>query len=159
MKSRTRIRIFRGEHYFASAHFLVGMGKCERLHGHNYSVCVEICGEPGEDGTVLDFNTINPVISSICQSLDHRTLIAEGEKRCQLTIGAEEVEVRFEEKRYIFPRQDCVILPIGSTTVERLAAYLADKLADKLPHTPDLEWIEVGVREGAAQMAIYRLEL
>jgi len=156
MKRETRIKVTRPEHQFAAAHFLVEMGKCERLHGHNYAVTVEIGGEPGADHTLVDFNTLNPMISEVCASLDHKVLIAKNDKRMSLDIGAGEVEVRFGEKRYVIPREDCVMLDVESTTVEKLAAYVCDRLAGELENFENLKWIETGVSEGHAQMATSR---
>jgi 6-pyruvoyltetrahydropterin/6-carboxytetrahydropterin synthase len=156
----TRIRIAREDHHFAAAHFLVEMGKCERLHGHNYQVSVELGGRPGPDETIIDFNTVNPIVKRLCDEIDHRILLAERDPRQTLTVTGEEIEIRFGVKRYVFPKAECVVVPVEATTVERLAAWLAgrlaDLLADRLPH---VDWIEVGVREGGAQTALYRRPL
>ncbi len=155
MKKETRIKLFRGEHSFAAAHFLIDMGKCERLHGHNYMVTVEICGEPGDDDVIIDFHTISPVIKNVCDALDHRFILAEGETRYQIIISETEIEIKFPNKRFVFPREDCVILPVEATTVEKLSAYLADKIVDEsVIGNRDIDWIEVGVSEGSAQMAL-----
>ena len=39
-----------------------------------------------------------------------------------------EIEVRYGSKRWIFPMEDCVILPIFNTTAELLAEYIANQL-------------------------------
>jgi len=160
MKQITRIRVARGEGRFAAAHFLVNMGKCERLHGHNYQVTVELAGAPGPDGAVVDFNRLNPMVAALCGTLDHKILIAQGETRHELTIGETEIEARFKGKRYLFPREDCLLLPIANSTVESLSAWLLDNLACGLAgEGAALDWIEVGVSEGENQMAITRREL
>ena len=38
------------------------------------------------------------------------------------------VEVSFEERRWVFPRGDCVLLPVANTTAELLADYIAGRL-------------------------------
>lgn len=30
-------------------------GKCESLHGHTYRIRVTLCGEPDEEGMIIDF--------------------------------------------------------------------------------------------------------
>jgi len=161
MRQETRIRVYGGKNGFAASHFLVGMGKCERLHGHNYSVTVEICGEPDGNGVIIDFHDLNLVVSTVCQSLDHRVLIAKDEKRYKLRAGEGEVEVVFGEKRFLFPAADCVILPVNATTVEKISCYLLGEILKELDKGSyaDLGWIEVGVSEGSAQMALCRSEL
>lgn len=39
-----------------------------------------------------------------------------------------EIEVRYGSKRWLFPMEDCVILPIFNTTAELLAEYVANQL-------------------------------
>ncbi|VAX21544.1 hypothetical protein MNBD_NITROSPINAE04-1306 [hydrothermal vent metagenome] len=161
MKQQTRVRVYGGKNGFAASHFLVGMGKCERLHGHNYCVTVEICGEPDDNGVIIDFHDLNLAVSKVCQSLDHRVLIAKDEKRYKLRAGESEVEVIFGEKRFLFPAADCVIVPVSATTVEKISCHLLGailKELDKGSYT-GFKWIEVGVSEGSKQMALCRREL
>lgn len=154
------MRIFREDHNFAAAHFLPEMGKCERLHGHNYYVTVEISSAPGPDNTVIDFNSINPIIKRICDGLDHRILLARDDKRISLEVTELEVEARAGGKRFVFPREDCVMLPLPATTVELLAAHVCGLLAGELSAMiPGLEWVEAGVKEGASQMALHRMNM
>jgi 6-pyruvoyltetrahydropterin/6-carboxytetrahydropterin synthase len=160
MSGHTRIKVFRAEHHFASAHFLVEMGKCERLHGHNYQVTVELAGRLGPDNTIVDFHTLNPLITTLCNELDHRILIAAHDPRQTIVVTDDEIEVRFAAKRFLFPRSDTLILPLTATTVEKMAAWLADRLAATLaPTLPHVDTIEVGVQEGTAQMALYQRPL
>ena len=46
--------------------------------------------------------------------------------------GEREVEVTFEDRRWIFPREDCVLLPVTNTTAELLASYIGRRLLDDL---------------------------
>ncbi len=160
MSQTTRLRIFREDHNFAAAHFLPEMGKCERLHGHNYYVTAEISAAPGPDNTIIDFNSINPIIKRICDGLDHRILLARDDKRIRLIVTQQEIEAIVGSKRFVFPREDCAILPLPATTVELLAAHVCGLLAGELASMiPGLEWVEAGVREGASQMALHRVDM
>ena len=157
MTTETKVRIFKSSHNFSAAHFLVDMGKCERLHGHNYYVTVELGGEPGPDDTIIDFQKINPVIKSLCDTLDHKVLIAKNDERSQVINVDGQIEVKFAKKRYSFPEADCLIVPVATTTVEKLAQYLADKIVENMVGAlPNIKWIEVGVGESTGQMALYR---
>ncbi len=160
MKPESTIKIFRDEHHFAAAHFLIDMGKCERLHGHNYFLTVELGGQPGPNGALVDFNEINPMIAELCKTFDHKMLIAKKDDRHSITIDEDEIEVTFKSKRFVFPKEDCILVPVQATTVERLSEYFCEKLASRVaPSHPNVKWIEVGVREGSAQMAAYRISL
>lgn len=160
MKQESTIKIFRDEHHFAAAHFLIDMGKCERLHGHNYFISVEMGGELNLNGVIIDFNVINPMIAELCESFDHKMLIAKDDERHSITISENEIEIGFKSKRFVFPKEDCLLVPVKATTVERLSEYFCAILAERVPPAhPNVEWIEVGVREGSAQMAAHRISL
>lgn len=62
--------------YFDAAHFLPKYkGKCERQHGHTYRLEVEVEGELGVGGMVLDFNEIKKVVErEIIEKLDHSSM-------------------------------------------------------------------------------------
>lgn len=61
---------------FSAAHSLrVPEGHpCGRLHGHNYVVRVEVSGDLGEDGMVVDFARLEPLRNYVDSHLDHRSL-------------------------------------------------------------------------------------
>ena len=46
--------------------------------------------------------------------------------------GEHEVEVTHEDRRWVFPREDCILLPVANTTTELLARYIGYELLDKL---------------------------
>jgi 6-pyruvoyltetrahydropterin/6-carboxytetrahydropterin synthase len=61
---------------FAAAHCLreVG-GKCESLHGHNFTVEVAIESEALDElGMVIDFRILKTKTQAVLQALDHRYL-------------------------------------------------------------------------------------
>ena len=61
---------------FAAAHFLKDYnGKCENLHGHNYTVYAHVEGEKlNEGGMLLDFTKLKGSLREICKTLDHTNL-------------------------------------------------------------------------------------
>lgn len=157
MKTETKLRVFKDAHNFASAHILPGMGKCERLHGHNYYVTVELCGTANDKGAIIDFNEINPIIAKICDALDHKTLLAEKNENMTITREGGSIKITLANKEYQFPEGDCILLPVTTTTVEKLSAYILGRLIeDMADNIKSIDWIEVGVREGAGQMALTR---
>ena len=59
---------------FEAAHYLpMYSGECRRLHGHTYTVIVEVEGKP-KNGMVLDFKTLRQKIKGIISNLDHYDL-------------------------------------------------------------------------------------
>jgi 6-pyruvoyltetrahydropterin/6-carboxytetrahydropterin synthase len=74
-----------------------------------------------------------------------------------VTLSDDEVEARFEERRWVFPREECVLLPIQQTTAELLARWIGEQVADMLAAdemTPDS--LQVEVEENFGQWAIWR---
>jgi len=61
---------------FAAAHRIVGIGgKCESLHGHNFSVTMEVTGvELDGSGLLVDFGILKKVLRTILTELDHSDL-------------------------------------------------------------------------------------
>jgi len=153
-----KVKVEGGNLKFSSAHFITFGGKCERLHGHNYGVLVEIEGALNDDKLVFDFTIIKRLAREVCQRLNHRFLLPLHNPHLELMASADSWEVRFQEKRYIFPRSDVVELPIDNSTSERLAEYICGELRHALSgyDTSHLFTIMVGVEEAPTQMAYYR---
>lgn len=61
-------------YYFDAAHFLPGHPKCGKMHGHTWTVDVEVEGEMDPEMMVLDFNILNEKVKSVLDKLDHRAL-------------------------------------------------------------------------------------
>src|ERR1700730_16344067 len=123
-----KVRVEGGNLKFSSAHFVTFGGKCERLHGHNYGVLVEVEGELNEDKLVFDFTVLKQLTREICRRLNHRFLLPMHNPHLALGEFPDAWEVRFQEKRYVFPRTDVVELPIDNSTAERLAEYICGEL-------------------------------
>ena len=153
-----KVRVEGGYLKFSSAHFITYSGKCERLHGHNYGVMVEIEGTLGENQVVFDFTLLKRLTREICQQLDHRFLLPLQNPHLEIIATPDTWEIRFQEKRYVFPRMDVVELPIANSTAELLAEYICDQLCTMLARykTHNLQSITVGVEEAPTQMAYYQ---
>jgi 6-pyruvoyltetrahydropterin/6-carboxytetrahydropterin synthase len=156
-----KVRVEGGNLKFSSAHFITFGGKCERLHGHNYGVLVEIEGALGEDKVVFDFTILKRITREICQRLNHRFLLPLHNPHLELTQSEDEWEVRFQSRRYVFPRADVAELPIDNSTAERLAEYICGELQTMLAtyDLSHLHTIMVGVEEAPTQMAYYQTSL
>ena len=153
-----KVKVEGGYLRFSSAHFITFGGKCERLHGHNYGVLVELEGTLGADKLVLDFTILKQITRDICRRLNHHFLLPLHNPHLKISEQEHEWEIRFGAKRYVFPREDVLPLPIDNSTAERLAEYICQEIRRSLTayNTANLQTIVVGVEEAPTQMAYYR---
>jgi len=139
---------------FAAAHFVLGDTGCERLHGHNYLVEVQIYGEQDEaKNLVIDFLELKPFVRKFVEELDHKILLPTENSHLQITKKKNELFVNFKpkNKNYIFPVSDVCLLPIKNTTVEEFARLLSSKLIPLFKKYNNIDAIEVGVFEYKGQ--------
>jgi 6-pyruvoyl tetrahydropterin synthase/QueD family protein len=160
-KIMRKVKVEGGYLKFSSAHFITYSGKCERLHGHNYGVLVEVEGELNEDRVVFDFTILKRLTKEICQRLDHHFLLPLHNPHLELVASANSWEISFHSRCYVFPRADVVELPIENSTAELLAEYICHELCKMLNeyNISNLSSIMVGVEEAPTQMAYYRCAL
>ena len=136
---------------FDAAHFIADYSKCSRLHGHEYAVSIVIKGE-AKNGIVVDFVAVKNEIKKIIEELDHRVIIPTmGE--IEVNEKGDEIEVKHMNKRFIFPKEDCILLPIQSSSAENLASYILKKFLDNFKMPDNVEEVGVGVDEGHGQGA------
>jgi 6-pyruvoyltetrahydropterin/6-carboxytetrahydropterin synthase len=153
MSSYIKIDGWRSNIRFSSAHIIPEYEKCGRLHGHTYAVHVKISGEPDKKGIILDFSILKDALRQIVNELDHRILIPEKNNVVKIIKEIKSVKVSTLGKDYVFPFSDCVFLPIGSSSAENLAAYILEKILEKISLPKHVECIEIGVDEGYGQGA------
>ncbi|MGM0510961.1 MAG: 6-pyruvoyl trahydropterin synthase family protein [Thermoplasmatota archaeon] len=142
---------------FSASHILAGHEKCGRIHGHNYAIHARIEGTENPDGVVYDFLPLKRELRRIADTFDHRFLLASGMKG--LTVKEEEVKISLDDKRYIFPKEDTVILDIGQVTAEELAKYLLELVIDELKFPDNITGVEIGVDESKGQGAWVRRDV
>jgi 6-pyruvoyltetrahydropterin/6-carboxytetrahydropterin synthase len=146
---------------FASAHFITLAGhRCEGLHGHNYRARVTVEGTlDAETSWVVDFLLLKDVMTQLCAAIDHVVLLPGRSARIAVIEDGDRLRVTVDgDERYVFPRRDCVILPVPNTTAEMLAELLAERLHAALTAhgAGGLAAIEVEVEEGIGQSATCR---
>jgi 6-pyruvoyltetrahydropterin/6-carboxytetrahydropterin synthase len=138
------VRLTKDYLVFSAAHFITFNGNvCERLHGHNYRVAAEIFGPLDENRYVVDFIFLRDTLKSIVDELDHHVLLPTRHPAIRVTAGEREVEAVFEDRRWVFPRGDCVLLPVENTTAELLARYIAGRLLVAISTKPARLKVEV----------------
>ena len=175
---------------FSAAHFITyGDGHCESLHGHNYRVAVEVEGNLGVHAYVVDFVALQDTLAVILRSLDHHVLLPTEHPQIRVTASQSEIVVTFSgqpsppseqngtrpanqpertlpndrryQRRWVFPKEDCVLLPLTNTTAELLATYVGQQLQEKLLARTGLcpKRMRVDVEESPGRTARYTLVL
>lgn len=134
---------------FSSGHILSDHEKCGFLHGHSYAIHSKIYGEMDKQGFITDFSVLKKILREIADKLDHRMLIPE--KNIHVIVKETEINIKLKDKKYTFPKEDCVILPIKNTTVENIALYILDELLNRIDLSKNIKRIEIGVDEGIGQ--------
>jgi 6-pyruvoyltetrahydropterin/6-carboxytetrahydropterin synthase len=160
MPERYKVRVTKDHLVFCSGHFISYEGdKCERLHGHNYRAAVEVEGDLDENHYVFDFIALKLRTKEITDGLDHRMLLATRNPHIAVEADARAVRVRYHDRDWLFPRDDCVLLPIENTTAELLARYIAQKLLVALREQHQFEpgVLRVEVEENVGQSATCEL--
>ncbi len=156
-----RVRVTKDHLVFSAAHFITFNGNiCERLHGHNWRVAVEVAGPLDENSYVFDFIALRDATQKLVSDLDHRMLLPTAHPVIRVTADDREVTALFEERRWVFPRGDCVLLPVANTTAELIAHWMGVQLRDVLRQHPGgqrLTSLQVEIEENFGQWAMCEL--
>jgi 6-pyruvoyltetrahydropterin/6-carboxytetrahydropterin synthase len=138
MREQYHVRVTKDYLVFSAAHFITYGGDiCERLHGHNYRVTAEVHGPLDENQYVVDFIVVRDALQRIVQTWDHHMLLPTKHPEIQVqtmdddTFG-DQVEVTFRDRRWMFPREDCILLQIPNTTTELLAQLIGKQLLEAI---------------------------
>jgi 6-pyruvoyltetrahydropterin/6-carboxytetrahydropterin synthase len=158
MAERYKVRVTKDHLVFCSGHFISYEGdKCERLHGHNYRTAVEIEGDLDVNSYVFDFIALKHRTKAITDELDHRMMLPTRNPLIAVEPGPRSVHVRYRDREWLFPRDDCVLLALENTTAELLARYIGQRLLEDLrrQHQFVPQVLRVEVEENIGQSATY----
>ena len=134
MTERFEVRLRKAVHVFCAGHFItLADDVCEAVHGHNWTVGVDVAGPPDAHGMVVDFIALRDAMTTIVARLDHRMLLPAENPALAVTTdagptGVAETTVRFRDRRWVFPADECVILPVRNTTAEWIARWIGQQL-------------------------------
>jgi 6-pyruvoyltetrahydropterin/6-carboxytetrahydropterin synthase len=145
---------------FSVSHFTIFSSEhAERLHGHNYQVSVSISvGEvDAKIGLAFDFNLVKPMIRKICDSMDERILIPEKSPFLKIQKEGTQVRVQFNAKKYEFPVEDTIFLPLVNVTTEELARYVGENLRAGMTALPGWSKMQINIEETRGQSVSYEL--
>ncbi|MEX2170524.1 MAG: 6-pyruvoyl tetrahydropterin synthase family protein [Pirellulales bacterium] len=149
MTQNYHVRLAKEQFTFSAAHFITFAGNiCERLHGHNYHVAVEVHGLLDENQYVIDFIALRDAVLAITRALDHHVLLPTTHPTIKIEADDREVTVTFEERRWVFPLDDCVLLPVANTTAELVARYIGERLIAGMQPKPEKLIVSVDECDG-----------
>ncbi|MEO2016754.1 MAG: 6-pyruvoyl tetrahydropterin synthase family protein [Fuerstiella sp.] len=164
MNESFEARVTKDSLVFSAAHFITFNGNvCERLHGHNWRLDVTVAGALDENFYVFDFIALRDACLKIVSELDHQVLLPKRHQKINVATSDDgrEVTARFEDRRWVFPVEDCCILPIENTTAELIARWIGHRLIRDcdMQSRAELKELRVGVEENFGQWATVRLSL
>lgn len=147
--------------FFSACHFLIGFDKCERLHGHNYTVIANLTYSKENLTSTIDFRIINAAIKQELSKLNQKILLPNDSSKIHIQSSKAgnnwEIVVN-GNKSYSFPKKDTVILDgIKQTTIESLAFYLHQKLCSWLKkyHPGIINILDITVAENLGNRVTY----
>ncbi|MEX0641837.1 MAG: 6-carboxytetrahydropterin synthase [Pirellulales bacterium] len=156
MADKYHVRIAKAEHVFSAAHFITFGDRCERLHGHNYHVAVEVHGRLDENQLVVDFLLLRAKLREIVATLDHYVLLPTLHPQMKVVDDGRAVTVTFGDLRWVFPSGDCQLLPVANTTAELVAAHIGGRLRNALgAEASNIRLLRVEVDECDGQIAAW----
>ncbi len=160
MGSVFRVSLSSDHLVFCAAHFITWReGECEPIHGHNWRVKAVVEGPLDENHYVADFIGLRDSLRSLLAELDHRVLLPTQHREIKLVCDEREVTATFRERRWVFPRAECALLPVANTTAEMVAQYLAQRWREVLGTlAPRVVRLELHVEECDGQTGICMLE-
>jgi 6-pyruvoyltetrahydropterin/6-carboxytetrahydropterin synthase len=127
------VRVTKDHLVFSAGHFITFDGDhCERIHGHNWRVAVEVEDVLDRNHYVFDFIALLNMMRSLVSELDHRMLLPDGTGLIRIVEDGPNWRVEYDDRHWSFPRDECVVLPIPNTTTELIADHLGTRLREAI---------------------------
>ncbi len=148
---------------FSAAHMTVfADGTKENLHGHNYRSVLHIKMGNFSLNEMLPFSDLKKFMREICQEWDEKILLPE---RCEflkvLSKEGPSYELEVCGKRYVFPKDEVVFLPVDTVTTESLARVYCERFVSRLTKADiaraGIRSVEISIEEMMGQGASYVL--
>lgn len=150
------LRIGKQSHKFSAAHFTIfSATDRERLHGHNYSVCLRIVAAIGPEGFSADYNVYKKRLQDLCDAYDEYMLLAGDSPHLNIDSQGDQLRVIFNGQTMYFRADETLVLPMVNITVEELSYFLLQRLLDDF-EDPLVQELELGVASGPGQEASSR---
>ena len=155
-----RVDVTKEQFTFSAAHFITfAKDICERIHGHNYGVRASVEGPLDENRYVVDFIALRDAVLVETTQMDHHVILPRDHAEIKISSDEKETTATFRDRRWVFPNEDCVILPVINTTAEEIARVIAERVIERTKEKfgQHLHWIEVAVDENNGQWGVCRM--
>ncbi len=156
MSAAVTIRLAKQNMKFSAAHFTIFSGtERERLHGHNFTVEVDIHAHMLGNGMCFDYGIYKDRVVALCRELNEWMLLPTRSPHLQIEEDAAHVIAVFAGKRIPFLREDVKLLPIENATLEEFAGWFLLRLGEdrEALRAHAIEEIEVRVSSAPGQSA------
>jgi 6-pyruvoyltetrahydropterin/6-carboxytetrahydropterin synthase len=142
----------------------------------DYKVGVRLLGsrKVASDGYVIDFGDIKKATRKVCKQLNEHFLcptlsnvldiVVSGEEEKEENDSGASVTITCEDgSTFVFPKNDCAMLPIVHATAEELCVYLWSQILQGLNaeymRARGIHTMEIIVAEAIGQEAVFRHEI
>ena len=88
-------------------------GLCKNLHGHSYTMFVEVEGEPDDNGLLMDFKDLKSCLKDLVDSWDHATVVDQNDDELLDVLRSK------DWKHFVLPYD---------STAENMCVYAAEHL-------------------------------
>ncbi|CAG9320226.1 unnamed protein product [Blepharisma stoltei] len=107
---------------FSSSHYI---SADELLHGHEYYLTLSLQWIALNNGFNLNPNFIKSLLLEICSTFNQKIMIPEFSIDFPIEDFDDHLRINFQNIHFDFPKRNCIMLPIISTTCEELSKYFS----------------------------------
>lgn len=162
MDERVTIRLAKQNMKFSAGHFTIfSATERERLHGHNFTVEVDIEARMLGNGMCFDYGLYKDRVVALCRELNEWVILPTRSPHLRIEEDGDHVYAHFDGQRIPFLRGDVLLLPIANATLEEFAWWFLQRLAEDRDalRAHAIDAIEVRVLSGPGQSAGRRMRL
>ncbi|MGE4367225.1 6-pyruvoyl trahydropterin synthase family protein [Thermomonas sp.] len=162
MQETVTIRLAKQNMKFSAGHFTIfSATERERLHGHNFTVEVDIEARMLGNGMCFDYGLYKDRVVALCRELNEWTILPTRSPYLRIEEDGEYVYAHFDGQRIPFLRADVLLLPIENATLEEFAGWFLQRLCEDRAalRAHAIDAIEVRVLSGPGQSAGRRVRL
>lgn len=141
---------------FSAGHFTIfSATERENLHGHNFTVGVELSCEVIANGMTFDYGLAKRAVEKICRSLNETFLIPANSQFLQVADDGHRWLLDFAGESFSFLKRDATLLPLANITVEELAYWFLERLIAEFASAPEhrIRSLSVSISSGPGQGA------